>query len=423
MATACSFLSEDHFLCSICLDVFTQPVSIPCGHNFCNACIKKHWEDKEHCQCPLCNQRFHKGLELRVNTGFREVVENFKEHHAAAAAAATAATAAAAAKPGQVPCDCCLGGKSRASKTCLVCLTSYCETHLEPHLRVAALKRHKLTDPVHNLEGQVCKKHNRMLELFCRTDQTCVCVLCAEHSSHDTIPLEEAIVGKRALMGKKKPPNVQESKQKRGKKDQKTKEALQTKRKGKCEAMSNCVASNQMHGPLMWWIPDNVNVPGNGDSSKGRFYREVAAEGDSSDSGGATGPMTGIKTFIPNPRIGNWVVRVGTLPNCRAQRGFPTHTIWMKGLKRVLVFVDYDNGLVSFYDANTAILVAAFSCNFTEVVYLFYSREDSWANRLREKAERIKAWSELPDTIFVLRCIAFFFVFAILLCIVAKHKL
>uniref|UniRef100_A0A8K9X7S7 B30.2/SPRY domain-containing protein n=1 Tax=Oncorhynchus mykiss TaxID=8022 RepID=A0A8K9X7S7_ONCMY len=34
-------LSEEQFLCSVCLDVFTEPVSIPCGHNFCKACINR----------------------------------------------------------------------------------------------------------------------------------------------------------------------------------------------------------------------------------------------------------------------------------------------------------------------------------------------------------------------------------------------
>uniref|UniRef100_A0A8C9Z3D1 Zinc finger RING-type eukaryotic domain-containing protein n=1 Tax=Sander lucioperca TaxID=283035 RepID=A0A8C9Z3D1_SANLU len=34
MSAASCLLTEDQFLCSICLDVFTDPVSIPCGHNF-----------------------------------------------------------------------------------------------------------------------------------------------------------------------------------------------------------------------------------------------------------------------------------------------------------------------------------------------------------------------------------------------------
>ena len=61
-----------------------------------------------------------------------------------------------------------------------------------PNLRVATLKIHKLIEPVVNLEERMCKKHQRLLELFCRSDQRCVCVLCTEndHRCHDTVPAE-----------------------------------------------------------------------------------------------------------------------------------------------------------------------------------------------------------------------------------------
>jgi tripartite motif-containing protein 39 len=64
--------------------------------------------------------------------------------------------------------------KLKALKSCLVCLTSYREIHLEPHQRVAMLKVHKLIDPVENLEDRMFKKHERLLKMFCKTDQTCV---------------------------------------------------------------------------------------------------------------------------------------------------------------------------------------------------------------------------------------------------------
>uniref|UniRef100_A0A3Q4G0P8 RING-type domain-containing protein n=1 Tax=Neolamprologus brichardi TaxID=32507 RepID=A0A3Q4G0P8_NEOBR len=41
MSAASNLRSEDQFLCSICLDVFTDPVSTPCGHNFCKTCISQ----------------------------------------------------------------------------------------------------------------------------------------------------------------------------------------------------------------------------------------------------------------------------------------------------------------------------------------------------------------------------------------------
>ncbi|XP_034729307.1 E3 ubiquitin-protein ligase TRIM31-like [Etheostoma cragini] len=414
MATACSVLSEDQFQCSICLDVFTKPVSIPCGHNFCKACLTRHWEGKEQCKCPLCNENFSKGLKLRVNTVFREVVENFTEHNVIASNYSPV-------KPGQVPCDCCLGNKFKASKTCLVCLASYCETHLEPHLRVPALKRHKLTNPVHNLEDQICKKHNRMLDLFCRNECVCVCVLCTEHSSHDIVPLEEAYVDKRVQMGKKKP-EVQGMKHKRGKRAQKTKVSVQTKQKGKYEVLANNVGTNQKQASLIWWIPHQFNSHGyylgNRDFSEGSFYREVQAEGNNGFDIGES--MHGMRTFIPNPSNKNWVIRLGTNTNCNALHEVPVHLFLIRKPERVVVFVDYDAGLVSFFDADTAILVFSVTgFNFNESMYLLYcpspTKKISWPKRLRMGVQKIKEWSQLPDTEFILLCI--FFVFVLVGCI------
>ncbi|KAJ3582148.1 hypothetical protein NHX12_015828, partial [Muraenolepis orangiensis] len=60
----------------------------------------------------------------------------------------------------------------KAVKSCLVCLTSYCHTHLEPHQRVSGLKRHQLVEPMDRLEDMMCKIHNyQILELFCQTEQ------------------------------------------------------------------------------------------------------------------------------------------------------------------------------------------------------------------------------------------------------------
>uniref|UniRef100_A0A671TM63 B30.2/SPRY domain-containing protein n=1 Tax=Sparus aurata TaxID=8175 RepID=A0A671TM63_SPAAU len=94
--------------------------------------------------------------------------------------------------------------QQKALKSCLVCLASYCETHLEPHLTKSGLKRHQLIDPVENLEDRMCTKHDKLLELFCKTDQTCVCMLCTvlDHKTHDVVPLTEEYEGKKAELGK-----------------------------------------------------------------------------------------------------------------------------------------------------------------------------------------------------------------------------
>lgn len=95
-------------------------------------------------------------------------------------------------RPGNVLCDLCSGVKLAALKSCLVCLTSYCATYPEPHQRISALKKHKLIDPVENLESRICKKHDMILELFCKTDQMFVCESCrtSDHKSHKIATVE-----------------------------------------------------------------------------------------------------------------------------------------------------------------------------------------------------------------------------------------
>ncbi|XP_071186696.1 E3 ubiquitin-protein ligase TRIM39-like [Salvelinus alpinus] len=78
MSTSSNVLSEEQFLCSICLDVFTEPVSIPCGHNFCKACIREYWNSTVLCQCPLCKDTFNRRPDLKTNTILREVADHFK---------------------------------------------------------------------------------------------------------------------------------------------------------------------------------------------------------------------------------------------------------------------------------------------------------------------------------------------------------
>ncbi|XP_078022671.1 E3 ubiquitin-protein ligase TRIM21-like [Epinephelus lanceolatus] len=202
MAAANYLPSEDQFLCCICLDVFTDPVSTPCGHNFCKNCITEHWDTSYRCQCPLCKETFTIRPDLRVNTLLTEMVAQFRQ--SAQQKASSSSSQQQAAKPGEVPCDVCTGTKLKALKSCLVCLASYCETHLEPHLTMSGLKRHQLIDPVENLEDRMCTKHDKPLELFCKTDQTCVCMLCtvSDHKTHDVVPLKEEYEEKKAELGK-----------------------------------------------------------------------------------------------------------------------------------------------------------------------------------------------------------------------------
>ncbi|XP_033982753.1 E3 ubiquitin-protein ligase TRIM21-like [Trematomus bernacchii] len=202
MSAASCLLTEDQFLCSFCLDVFTDPVAIPCGHNFCKACISEHWDRNVPSQCPNCKEVFNIKPELQVNTFISEMAAQFRQ--SAQQKASSSSSEQQVFKPGEVPCDACTGTRLKALKSCMVCLESYCETHLEPHLTRPGLKKHQLIDPEENLEGRMCVKHDKLLELFCKTDQVCVCMLCtvSDHKTHDVVPLKEEYEGKKAELGK-----------------------------------------------------------------------------------------------------------------------------------------------------------------------------------------------------------------------------
>ncbi|XP_041650853.1 E3 ubiquitin-protein ligase TRIM21-like [Cheilinus undulatus] len=197
MSAASCLLTEDQFLCSICLDVFTDPVALSCGHNFCQNCITEHWDSNVSCQCPNCKKVFNTRPELHVNTFIKEMSAQFRQ--SAQQKSSSSSSERQVSKPGEVPCDICTGTKVKALKSCLVCLVSYCETHLEPHRTMSRLQKHQLMDPVENLEDRMCEKHDKLLELFCKNDQRCICVLCSvtDHKTHDVVPLEEGYEGKK----------------------------------------------------------------------------------------------------------------------------------------------------------------------------------------------------------------------------------
>lgn len=180
-------MPKEHFLCSICLEFFNEPVSTPCGHNYCKDCIKTYWTTNTVSDCPLCKEIFNGVPELRVNTEFRDMLELFKE------ACVFDDESRKRLITGDVPCDLCQGTACQAVKSCLVCLASYCDVHLEPHRTAPAFKWHQLVDPITTLENRLCKKHKKIREFFCRDDQSCVCSVCLtdDHACHNAVAVQE----------------------------------------------------------------------------------------------------------------------------------------------------------------------------------------------------------------------------------------
>ncbi|XP_072543250.1 E3 ubiquitin-protein ligase TRIM39-like [Salminus brasiliensis] len=229
MASSSSVLSEDQLQCSICLDVFTDPVSTPCGHNFCMVCLKDCWDSSSRCQCPLCMEKFSRRPELRVNTFISGLAAQFKS---SVQVKSRRAPEKRRTKSKKVLCDSCSEEKLEAVKSCLDCGLSYCNTHLMPHQTAAKLKKHNLMDPVENLEDYICQKHERPLELFCRDDQTCVCQFCTEgdHKTHSTVPIEEES-GEKKTQLEKTQAEVQQMIQERLKKIEEIRDSVELRKK------------------------------------------------------------------------------------------------------------------------------------------------------------------------------------------------
>ncbi|KAL4007359.1 hypothetical protein ACER0C_001211 [Sarotherodon galilaeus] len=139
-------IEDRQFCCAVCLDLLKDPVTIPCGHNYCMSCIETYWKAenvKGTHSCPQCRQAFTPRPILVKNTMLAELVEKMK--------------------------------------------------YLQPIYDSPAFEKHKLVDFSKVLKVNTCSVHNEVMKVFCRTDQMCVCCLCwiNKHRGHETVPVEK----------------------------------------------------------------------------------------------------------------------------------------------------------------------------------------------------------------------------------------
>ncbi|XP_068091072.1 E3 ubiquitin/ISG15 ligase TRIM25-like [Hyperolius riggenbachi] len=168
--------------CSICLSIYTDPVNLRCGHNFCRLCIDQVLETQEGAgvySCPECRKRFQERPALQRNITLQKIVERFS-------------SAQSDQEETGVFCTYCIHSPVPAVMSCVHCEASLCDNHLRVHSKSP---EHVLCDPTTSPENRKCSVHKKILEYYCLANATCICVSCkveGDHQGHKVETLVEA---------------------------------------------------------------------------------------------------------------------------------------------------------------------------------------------------------------------------------------
>ncbi|XP_063286900.1 E3 ubiquitin/ISG15 ligase TRIM25-like [Pelobates fuscus] len=156
--------------CSICLNIYSDPIILSCGHNFCRACIGSVLDSQEGSgvySCPECRAEYQQRPALQRNLKLCKIAEHFHSIYPE--------------QDSGIVCTYCVYTPVPAVKTCLHCEASLCETHLRAHIKSDL---HVLSEPTKCLEDKKCSIHKRFLEYYCSEDGACICVSCRLDGTH-----------------------------------------------------------------------------------------------------------------------------------------------------------------------------------------------------------------------------------------------
>ncbi|XP_051535206.1 tripartite motif-containing protein 16-like [Myxocyprinus asiaticus] len=192
---------QEQFSCPVCLDPLKEPVTIPCGHSYCMSCITDCWDQKDQMppyHCPQCRETFTQRPVLKKNTVLAEMMEKLQK--------TSIHTASCSQEVSCVECDFCTTEKNRAVKSCLQCLASFCEAHLQPHYQSPAFMKHKLVKVSTHIQENICLNHGKLLDVYCQDDSQCICYLCMinNHKGHSVVSVECEWTNKRKVLKKTK---------------------------------------------------------------------------------------------------------------------------------------------------------------------------------------------------------------------------
>ncbi|XP_060707192.1 zinc-binding protein A33-like [Hemiscyllium ocellatum] len=213
-------------ICPICLDFFTDPVILECGHNFCCSCITQSWGKKKN-SSPECRQRFLERY-LRLNRALVNLAEGAWKLKLEAACrkrrwipevrrVIMASAQQLLRLTEEVICPICLDfftdpvtldcghnfcrsciiqSWEKKLNACPECREVFPERNLSVNRALANLAEEARTLKLETKSKSHCKKHQRELEQFCETDRKLVCVMCVtapEHREHRFMQINEAV--------------------------------------------------------------------------------------------------------------------------------------------------------------------------------------------------------------------------------------
>ncbi|XP_066433645.1 E3 ubiquitin-protein ligase TRIM7-like [Eleutherodactylus coqui] len=172
---------RDKLDCSICLSLYTDPVSLRCGHNFCRSCIVSALDAQEAAgvySCPDCREESPQRPALEKKRKPANIVERFLSSQPD--------------MESRIFCTYCIKSPIPAVRTCLHCEVSMCQEHLGAHNKAV---EHSIIEPTVSFEGRKCSTHHEVLKYYCPVDGTCICVSCwvaGDHKGHDVQLLDVA---------------------------------------------------------------------------------------------------------------------------------------------------------------------------------------------------------------------------------------
>uniref|UniRef100_A0A665XG46 Probable E3 ubiquitin-protein ligase MID2 n=1 Tax=Echeneis naucrates TaxID=173247 RepID=A0A665XG46_ECHNA len=196
---------ESELTCPICLELFEDPLLLPCAHSLCFNCAhrilvshcstSKPLESISAFQCPTCRYVItlnHRGLEgLKRNVTLQNIIDRFQKASLSGPNSPTESR--------RVHCQFCEQDPPReAVKTCVTCEVSYCDRCLRAtHPNKKPFTSHRLVEPVPDthIRGLTCLEHeNEKVNMYCLVDDQLICALCklvGRHREHQVSSLTE----------------------------------------------------------------------------------------------------------------------------------------------------------------------------------------------------------------------------------------